>query len=81
MLAGTQLAGGLQAVHARHSDIDNDQVGIEVTGLFKSVNAVDSFAANLEAWLTFEKMTGCQANQFAVVHEENVLCHVTCRIR
>jgi len=53
---------GLQAVHAWHSDIKNNQVGIEVTGLFESVNAVDSFATNLEPRLTFKEMTGCQAN-------------------
>ena len=62
MHAGTQFASGLQAVHAGHGNIENDQVRIEVAGLLESVNAVNSWAANLEAWLTFEKMTGSKRN-------------------
>ena len=58
--SGAQLASGLQAVHTGHSDIENNQVGIEVAGFFEGVNSVDSFATNFKTRLTLEEMTGRQ---------------------
>jgi len=51
-----------------------------VSSLFESVNSVDSFGANLEPRLAFEKMAGCQTYYFAVIYKKNILCHVIHRI-
>ena len=60
--SGTQLTSNPQAVHAWDSDIENNQVGMEVAGFFEGVDSVDSFATNLEPRLTLEEMAGCRAN-------------------
>jgi len=70
-----EFAGSLQAVHARHLEIENNEVGIEVASFFESVETVNRFAADFELRLVFQKVASCRADYRAVVHDENGLSH------
>ena len=44
-----EFARRVQAVHARHGNIENDQIRVYFGGAFDGIESVSSFAANREA--------------------------------
>jgi hypothetical protein len=63
--------GGFQAVHLRHGEIENDEVGGELLGFLDGVHAVNSLAANGELGMRIEKRTELTADDFVIVYQQN----------
>lgn len=63
--------GGFQAVHFRHREVENDQVGTELLGFLNGVNTVNRLAANGELRMRVEKQTELATNDFVIVNEQD----------
>jgi len=71
---GHQVAksgGGFQAVHFRHGEIENDQVGAKLLGFLDSLNSVNCLAADSELRMRVEKRTELATNDLVIVNEQN----------
>jgi hypothetical protein len=66
-----ESGGGFQAIHLRHGEIENDQVGGELLGFFDGVNSVNSLATNGEFGISVEKRTELPTNDLVIVHDQN----------
>lgn len=71
-LHGAEFTGGLKTVHARHGQVQNDQVWHEKAGFFQSVKSIDSFATDVKTWLAFHEMTDSGPDEITVIDDEDM---------
>ena len=63
--------GSFQAVHFRHREVENDQVGTELLGFLNGVNTVNRLAANGELRMRVEEQSELPTNDLVIVNEQN----------
>jgi hypothetical protein len=63
--------GRFQAVHPRHIDVHQDDVGTEYSSLVESFEAIAGFTANVPTRLSFNEPPKRPAKQFVVVGDED----------
>ena len=69
------LGESCEAVHARHRQVEQDEVGLQLDGRGDRGRAVLGLADDVEALLC-EECRERVARQRMVVHDEDALCHV-----
>jgi len=67
-----QDSRGFQAVHHRHGQIEDDQIGSHLHGHFHGFAAVHSFGANFQEGVIFEQAAERLAQVRIVVGDENL---------
>jgi hypothetical protein len=70
-----QVRRCLNAVHARHGKIENDQIRLEFFRLLDSFVTILSFAAYLQVALRFQQALQTLSKRGAVVDDKNPLRH------
>jgi hypothetical protein len=71
-----EFARGVQAVHARHGNVENDEVGVYFGGAFNGIESIRGFAANFKARI-FQQGADSSANRRIVVNDEDAVWHAT----
>jgi len=66
-----ESGGGFQAIHFRHREIENDQVGREAPGFLDGLNTVNRLAANGEIRMRVEKQSELPTNDLVIVNKQN----------
>ena len=78
-MGGVQLAessGGLDAVHAGHADVHEDDVGVQGAGLGEGHLAVTGLTDDLDVGLGLQDEPEPGAQQRLVVHQQDADRHV-----
>jgi hypothetical protein len=70
---GAYFADGVEAVHFRHGEIEQDHVGLMFFYIFQSFEAVGGFVADFEPRFEFKKYANTAAHDGVVVGDENAL--------
>jgi len=77
--AGTdalELAGGVEAVHARHAQVEDDERGVGVGGFCERVDAIDCLGADFQTG-AFKKLPKLLPDCGEIIDDENGIGHIT----
>jgi hypothetical protein len=69
------LPGGLQAVHTRHEEIEDDQIRAELLGFLYRFASIHSFSANLPPGVLAKKRRKALPDQRAIIDDKNAVGH------
>jgi hypothetical protein len=71
--------GGLDAIHVRHGEIEDDEIGLKGGGFIDSFGTVCSFAADFEGRIVLEKNAHRITNGDFIFDDENAFGHKATR--
>ena len=71
-----EFTRGVQTIHTRHGNVENDEIGVYFGGAFDGIESVGSLAANLET-RRFQQLTDSGADGSIIVHNEDTIQHAT----
>src|SRR6201993_2642828 len=72
-----QNAGGIDAVHHRHRQVENDEVGSQLLGLSYALTPIGSFSAHLKTIGGIEKIANRPSNGYRIVNHQDGFLHFT----
>ena len=68
-------AGGFDTIQARHTDVQDDDVGLEPSGFFKGFAAVGGFGTDLPTFPRFEQCAKSGADYGVIIRDEKAQIH------